>query len=906
MATKFLENKISNNSIFYLCILSTATFLLFTNALNGSFLNWDDTVYILNNELIKAPISLSSFQALKAFEYSISLPLFTFLIQYHILGADPFSYHLVNVIIHTINVILIFYLSRFFLKQNNLAFIIALLFAIHPMRSETVGWIIQRKDLMYSFFFLLSMISHINFLKSKNIFYLLLLLISAYLAQLCKIQSYTLPFIVLLVEFFIRKKIDNKSFILFFIVLCTQHYFHFFANREFFSYFFIYIFTIIIPSIYILKKDEIHKGMDGIVVPSIWKDKIKLNAVNLYLLFIFYFYALFIQGFEINFILFQLFIFLIIPFYINFLRKKKLDVSSKLENKLVVAFLSFNLLLLTVLGGSAFSSIQDLFNSLFFIISTYVLYLKLTGNLYLEIGIIKLLKRIQFDVLILTLTIGFIIRIQLNNNNDFNIFIWQIILFLTPFLLLKGSTSFNFFTNQKKVLIQLTGIFIVSFAFYFLFKRGISFYTDKDADLLSFTTNRVYLAFYSLSYYLSRLFYPLHLNAMHPLPEDIYETLPFIFRISALFLLLLTSIILTILYFVKDKTIRGQMIFGLLFFLINIGMVLHIVPILGRVVVADRYTYLAYFGLFFTWVVFFHYIYTRVSKSRIKKIFRVLAIVIFILLSYQTYTRNKVWENDMTFWNDAIDKNPNNHYAYFSIGLAYYENENYNKAISVYTKAIELYKEDSKYFSNRGATYVKLKEYEKAIDDLTKAIFLNTEDSYAFNNRGSAYFETGFFDKAIEDFKYALTLNPKYPEAYNNFQIAQKAQSLFEEVSDSTIVEFNPEKSAFFNEQGLKKAINGYFESAITRFNYALMYDSTNINALSNRANCYASINDFESAKSDIEKAITLNPEDGGLYLNLANIKHQLRNPEACSDWEKAVSMGVQQAQYMLDMHCRR
>lgn len=137
----------------FLSLVFALSFFLFSPSIHGDFLNWDDTIYITSNELVYNEISLSSFKDLYAFEQYISLVLFSFLIQINLLGSDPFYFHLINILLHLVNVALVFKLSQRLLKNDFMALSIALLFSIHPLKAESVCWIIQRKDLLFSMFF---------------------------------------------------------------------------------------------------------------------------------------------------------------------------------------------------------------------------------------------------------------------------------------------------------------------------------------------------------------------------------------------------------------------------------------------------------------------------------------------------------------------------------------------------------------------------------------------------------------------------------------------------------------------------------------------------------------------------------------------------------------------------------
>jgi len=97
---------------------------------------------------------------------------------------------------------------------------------------------------------------------------------------------------------------------------------------------------------------------------------------------------------------------------------------------------------------------------------------------------------------------------------------------------------------------------------------------------------------------------------------------------------------------------------------------------------------------------------------------------------------------------------------YTNRGVTYGESGQYQKAISYFTKAIELNPKYAETYCNLGKAYAGLGQYPKAISDYTKAIELNPEFAVACNNRGVVYADLGQYPKAISDYTKAIELNP--------------------------------------------------------------------------------------------------------------------------------------------------
>jgi len=93
-------------------------------------------------------------------------------------------------------------------------------------------------------------------------------------------------------------------------------------------------------------------------------------------------------------------------------------------------------------------------------------------------------------------------------------------------------------------------------------------------------------------------------------------------------------------------------------------------------------------------------------------------------------------------------------------GLVYNNNGEYDKAMSAFTKAIELDPNFALSYSNRGWVHIKLGQYEQAIADCTKAIELDPSLALAYNNRGWTYMELEQYEQAIADLDKAMELDP--------------------------------------------------------------------------------------------------------------------------------------------------
>ncbi|NWF98113.1 MAG: tetratricopeptide repeat protein [Nitrospirae bacterium] len=212
-----------NNSLLHILLIILAVFVAYSNSFNADF-TFDDLRNITENksirdlghflkELIYKPLNLSS----RYFGY------LTLAVNFKLHKFEVYGYHLINFLIHLSTSILVYafivftfktpYLKESKLKEYNkiIAFFSGLLFAVHPIQTQAVTYIIQRFASLATFFYLLSIIFYIRwrlleqdvsygYAKFKKNFFYFLCLISIFMAMKTKEISFTIPLIIIIYE----------------------------------------------------------------------------------------------------------------------------------------------------------------------------------------------------------------------------------------------------------------------------------------------------------------------------------------------------------------------------------------------------------------------------------------------------------------------------------------------------------------------------------------------------------------------------------------------------------------------------------------------------------------------------------------------------------------------------------
>jgi len=178
------------------------TAIAFSPMLFNGFTNWDDQLYITENMLLRGPDWAGIFSQSVVSNYH-PLTMVTLALNYQLSGLSPFSYHFVDWLLHLLNTGLVFLLA-FRLSDGNrwVGFLTALLFGVHPMHVESVAWASERKDVLYTAFFLLSLLWYLRYLQRPDWKKYGGVMAFFALSLLSKPAAVTLPVVLLLVDWY--------------------------------------------------------------------------------------------------------------------------------------------------------------------------------------------------------------------------------------------------------------------------------------------------------------------------------------------------------------------------------------------------------------------------------------------------------------------------------------------------------------------------------------------------------------------------------------------------------------------------------------------------------------------------------------------------------------------------------
>jgi len=202
--------------LFFIIVISAGVLIAFYPAFKSGFTNWDDPAYVTNNELIKSFDSGKFAEIFSTYRNGHYHPLtwLSLAADYNLGNGEPAYFHATSIIIHLLNTFLLFFFLYRILKDEWMAFIVALLFGVHPMAVESVAWVSERKTVLYAFFFLISLLFYIKYSERNKIIHYILCIAFFTLSCFSKSMAVVLPLVLVAIDYFKGKNIFSfKTYI---------------------------------------------------------------------------------------------------------------------------------------------------------------------------------------------------------------------------------------------------------------------------------------------------------------------------------------------------------------------------------------------------------------------------------------------------------------------------------------------------------------------------------------------------------------------------------------------------------------------------------------------------------------------------------------------------------------------
>jgi tetratricopeptide (TPR) repeat protein len=424
----------------------------------------------------------------------------------------------------------------------------------------------------------------------------------------------------------------------------------------------------------------------------------------------------------------------------------------------------------------------------------------------------------------------------------------------------------DYFKGSKltgKTLINKIPFFLIS-----IFSGVMAIIAQKEsgaiADIPIFPFyQRIFFAAYSFLAYVYKLILPVNLSAYYPYPDST-SSIPVYYYIAPVFVLVLLFIIYK--FWKNNKAV----VFGVLFYIFNIALLLQILPV-GGSVMSERYSYLSYTGLFFIIGFLFDKVWNSPGKeSGNKYVFAVLLFSFILFNCFQTYARNKVWKNSETLWTNTIRQFPRTVIAFSNRGSYYQKKEKLDLALADFNEALRLKNNHTESLINRADIYRLRGQYDLAIADCNKAIQTNPKLPGAYINRGISYCITGKYDEGFQDFVKVIQLDPKYPNSYcNRGNLYDMRGQLDSAISDYTLaISLKPDYSEAYYNRGKTHMKKQNYDAALNDFTNAIGIKKDYFEAFYFRSQVFKTKKEFGRALEDALMVKNLGKPIDEAYIN--------------------------------------
>lgn len=364
--------------------------------------------------------------------------------------------------------------------------------------------------------------------------------------------------------------------------------------------------------------------------------------------------------------------------------------------------------------------------------------------------------------------------------------------------------------------------------------------------------SRLFIGSYSLVVYYIKALIPHKLSPLYPYPSSLDWT----FYVSILSFVVTGAFLLTA--YIKKWRVG---FFGLGFFMANIFMLLQILGA-GQGFLADRFTYIAYFGLFF--IMAYYLNKAIIARPNLKMPLLGLALLIVGAYSFITYKQNKIWKDSGTLWTHVLKYHQNSTLPWGNRANFYRDAGKTSLALSDYSRVIALAPNNDKPYNSRARLYFNFNQRDsliKALENYNKAIELKPDNVEYRVNRGATYAKLGDGQRALQNLNEAEQIDPSFANIYLN-------------------------RSVIYNQNGQQKlALSDIDKYLALKPNFPdLWYEKTNL---------HNSLGQATQGLDAITKALSMNNKKGIYYFERAKSNFMLgRKDMAKSDLGTAASLG--------------
>src|ERR1035437_3803912 len=185
--------------------LAVIVWAVFGQTLRHEFVNFDDDAYVYENAAVAGGLTFKGIA--QAFTHGSAenwdpLTTISHMLDCQLFGLRAGGHHLTNVVLHAAAVVLLFLTLRKMTGALWRSAFAAAVFAIHPLRAESVAWVTERKDVLSGLFFMLTLCAYVRYVRQPpSLRRYLMVILSFALGLMSEAMLVTLPFVLLLLDY---------------------------------------------------------------------------------------------------------------------------------------------------------------------------------------------------------------------------------------------------------------------------------------------------------------------------------------------------------------------------------------------------------------------------------------------------------------------------------------------------------------------------------------------------------------------------------------------------------------------------------------------------------------------------------------------------------------------------------
>ncbi len=211
-AASFLDTPAARAVV--MALLACACIMVYAQTRSFGFILYDDPTYVRDNPHIRSGITLEAVRWSLTSTYAANWHPLTWLshmLDVEVFGMDPGAHHLVNALFHTLNTLLLFGVLVSMTGDTLKSAFVAAAFGVHPLHVESVAWISERKDVLSTLFWMLTLLAYARYAKRPGKGRFALVAGSYGLGLLAKPMLVTLPFVLLLLDFWPLRRLPKTG-----------------------------------------------------------------------------------------------------------------------------------------------------------------------------------------------------------------------------------------------------------------------------------------------------------------------------------------------------------------------------------------------------------------------------------------------------------------------------------------------------------------------------------------------------------------------------------------------------------------------------------------------------------------------------------------------------------------------